>query len=92
MLFKFNFFRISTINLLKKPLPCTNNFDFIAQYKSTSAFPESKCSACNSFITLFKYSFDKFTHSPQFIELGLAKKHFPITYFGLISSASNDLI
>lgn len=39
---KFNFFLISTINLLKNPFPCINNLDFIAQHKSISGFPESK--------------------------------------------------
>jgi len=63
MLFRFNFFLISTINLLKNPIPCINNFDVMAQHKSISGFPELKYSACNSLITLFKYSFDLLIHS-----------------------------
>jgi hypothetical protein len=63
MLLKFNFFLISTINLLKNPLPCINNLDFTPQHKSISAFPELKYSACNSLTTLCKYSFDLLIHS-----------------------------
>jgi hypothetical protein len=63
MLLKFKFFLISTINLLKNPFPCINNFDFTLQHKSISGFPELKYSACTSLITLCKYSFDLLIHS-----------------------------
>ena len=41
----------------------TNTFDNIAQYKSISAFPELKYSACNSFITSCKYLYEDTTYT-----------------------------